>query len=745
MKRKEKLIGLFMVLFTMISVNAWAGDSHKEHYGRVIATTKGNGSVYINETSLNHLGNTGWSESTPNSSVTRETNCEQGLLSGVSAAYDNPSFQLNARADADYKFVGWYTNEECTEGEQKETQYSFSMDISKNTDSTNPATRHYYAKFELIDMHYSKVIAQTESDEKGLVYVASTTTAPSAEDYASTKEASTEERKENQTYTYYLRVSPNTGYVFEGWYKNEEKIGSNNPQTVTITGTTYPNNSDTYEARFVYSTYISKVNVTTDGDGSAAVFKESVSSPTYSEENKTNTQSSQVAPNSIPNHTYYLYAEAGEGVVFKGWKEGNAIVSYANPYEVTVTPTTNTTTKNLTAVFGEPSSNWTWGEAPAAGQYYIYSPTNNVYIKATSTVTAERDEATLFTLSGSSNFTIAYDDNGSTKYVYEGSGNANWGTTNTNKWNVSEQSGGYYISHTDPDYRTRTRYIQVSATGIDYPRNNYVGNNRLLIFISPAEIPAEAAYTSAWTAANALTADQKANLSPEAKAQLTEYLTKPTDITNAAEVTAILKALCKAAEGETRSTASGKYGTICLPYAFTATGATVHSVSGYNKENSTLSLDVVDSPAAGVPYIYKATESSQSFDMDGGICVAGPVEDAYLVGLLGNLQVPNYNYVLQTKDGVQGFYQLQLPNSDDFATSTEYRCYLKNNADFVEVGAKALRFSIEETTGIDTISQNETATGMSIYSVNGVKVNSLQKGLNIVKMIDGSIKKVMVK
>lgn len=738
MKRKEKLIGLFMVLFTMISLNAFAGND-AARYGKVIATSSGNGKVYVS------TSNSTFGASWQDSESTATCDNKQLMGNGYDNTYNAKTYYFHAQANAEYKFVGWYENSDYSGEAKIDNPLEVKFTLGSGTTQDNPTTVQRYAKFEQIALHYSKVIARTESEEKGLVYVATTNTNPSDADYAATKEASTQERKENQTYTYYLRARANTGYAFEGWYKNGEKIGDNNSQTVSIKGTTDPNNSDTYEARFVYSTYYSKVSVATDGEGSAAVFSKTVSSPTYSDENKSNTQSSQVAPNSIPNHTYYLYAEAGEGVVFKGWKEGNDIVSYANPYEMTVTPTTTTATKTLTAVFGEPNSNWTWGEAPAAGQYYIYSPINKVYIKATSTVTTERDDATLFTLSGSSNFTIAYDDNGSTKYVYEGSGNANWGTTNTNKWSVSKQSGGYYISHTDPEYwTTRTRYIQVSATGIDYPRNNYVGNNRLLIFISPAEIPAEAAYTTAWTAANALTADQKANLSPEASAQLTEYLTKPTDITNATEVTAILKALCKAAEGETRSTASDKYGTICLPYAFTATGATVYSVSEYNKENSTLSLTVVENPAAGVPYIYKATDSSQRFDMNGGECVAGPVGDAYLVGLLGNLQVPNYNYVLQTKDGVQGFYQLQLPNLDDFATSTEYRCYLKNNNDFTSE-AKAISFSIKETTDINSISQQETTVGKSIYTVNGVKVSSLQKGMNIIKMTDGSVKKVMVK
>lgn len=48
-------------------------------------------------------------------------------------------------------------------------------------------------------------------------------------------------------------------------------------------------------------------------------------------------------------------------------------------------------------------------------------------------------------------------------------------------------------------------------------------------------------------------------------------------------------------------------------------------------------------------------------------------------------------------------------------------------------------------TGIDNINANSSAKAEAIFSVNGVRNAQLTKGLNIVKMSDGSIKKVMVK
>ena len=50
----------------------------------------------------------------------------------------------------------------------------------------------------------------------------------------------------------------------------------------------------------------------------------------------------------------------------------------------------------------------------------------------------------------------------------------------------------------------------------------------------------------------------------------------------------------------------------------------------------------------------------------------------------------------------------------------------------------------EEETAIDNI-QCSMLNAQSIYDANGMKQTSLRKGLNIMKMTDGSIQKVMVK
>ena len=49
-------------------------------------------------------------------------------------------------------------------------------------------------------------------------------------------------------------------------------------------------------------------------------------------------------------------------------------------------------------------------------------------------------------------------------------------------------------------------------------------------------------------------------------------------------------------------------------------------------------------------------------------------------------------------------------------------------------------------TGIENI-ENRPAVNAAegIYTINGVKINSLQKGINIIKMADGTTRKVVIK
>jgi hypothetical protein len=97
------------------------------------------------------------------------------------------------------------------------------------------------------------------------------------------------------------------------------------------------------------------------------------------------------------------------------------------------------------------------------------------------------------------------------------------------------------------------------------------------------------------------------------------------------------------------------------------------------------------------------------------------------------------DYVLQNHDGRVAFYRVGDSSESVKPTVKAYRCYLTASAN----EAKAFFFDNEATgiNGVDTADAEIEA----IYTINGTRVNNLQKGLNIVKMSNGKTQKVYVK
>jgi hypothetical protein len=90
-----RLLSLFVVMFTMFSMSAFAGSSY---YSKVTATAKGNGKVYV---SYNSKANS--------PSYNTSSSATSGKQSSQSHTY-----YLYAQANSGYAFVGWYEDEACS-------------------------------------------------------------------------------------------------------------------------------------------------------------------------------------------------------------------------------------------------------------------------------------------------------------------------------------------------------------------------------------------------------------------------------------------------------------------------------------------------------------------------------------------------------------------------------------------------------------------------------------------------------
>ncbi len=89
-----------------------------------------------------------------------------------------------------------------------------------------------------------------------------------------------------------------------------------------------------------------------------------------------------------------------------------------------------------------------------------------------------------------------------------------------------------------------------------------------------------------------------------------------------------------------------------------------------------------------------------------------------------------------------------LSQLKEILTSTataNYGTYTANKTTLQNIINTIKTYLNSTPTGIDNMNANTSAKAEAIFSVNGVRNAQLNKGLNIVKMSDGSVKKIMVK
>jgi len=180
---------------------------------------------------------------------------------------------------------------------------------------------------------------------------------------------------------------------------------------------------------------------------------------------------------------------------------------------------------------------------------------------------------------------------------------------------------------------------------------------------------------------------------------------------------------------------SAGYATFCNANAldFKAAGVQAYIITGAN--GTALQLESVDDVPANTPVVLEGNEGSYSIPV-----IASSETDVTankLVGVSADTPAIVGTYVLQTQSGVTGFYKVE---TEGVTTVKAGKAYLNYTAP----GAKALYFD-GEATAIEAISALTSDAVEGIYTVGGAKLNSLQKGINIVKMQNGTTQKVLVK
>lgn len=193
--------------------------------------------------------------------------------------------------------------------------------------------------------------------------------------------------------------------------------------------------------------------------------------------------------------------------------------------------------------------------------------------------------------------------------------------------------------------------------------------------------------------------------------------------TNKSEGNVALGAI-KIFAGYVRNVEKDSYGTICLPYAVeTPAGATFSSVSSIDKTTGVLTLSNETSLEAGKPYIFQATGTVVVCQYTGE-AVAEPVADEYLTGVFEATPAPEGAYVMQSQEGVVGFYKV----GSVIPTVGANRAYLN----VPDANVRAFYFSSDDVaTAIEGVNA-ETTKADVIYNMAGQRVNKAQKGIYII-------------
>ena len=190
-----------------------------------------------------------------------------------------------------------------------------------------------------------------------------------------------------------------------------------------------------------------------------------------------------------------------------------------------------------------------------------------------------------------------------------------------------------------------------------------------------------------------------------------------------------------------------KYATRIFPFAPAEWPNNVVAYSCAETDGNVLTLVEENTPAANVPYILYAENGSTGSVVGWGIGSATSYTVGLLTGVYEDKEATAGTYVLQNNETEQGsgIYKFGFYQVDDVhPTVPANRCYMEDDS-FSEARA-AYFFPGTDITGINAVNALNALTSgkVQIFNASGAQIPALQKGMNIIRMEDGTTQKVMV-
>ena len=196
-------------------------------------------------------------------------------------------------------------------------------------------------------------------------------------------------------------------------------------------------------------------------------------------------------------------------------------------------------------------------------------------------------------------------------------------------------------------------------------------------------------------------------------------------------------------------TTAAKYATICLPYnAWIPEGVEVQVVTGYSEDGHTAITAAYNGevmPANTGFLLYADVETDTEFKFWYTGKKADAPEANILLGTVERIAPENRPtqdvYVLANRNHGVGFYRL-----NDGQGIPANRAYLVGNGNTPTDTEAKIAIGWGDATGVDNVeTAGEAAIVTAVYGIAGERRARMERGVNIVRMSDGTTRKVIVK
>lgn len=421
---------------------------------------------------------------------------------------------------------------------------------------------------------------------------------------------------------------------------------------------------------------------------------------------------------------------------------------------------------NANAALVEKPNNWKWvsmTRTQANQQAYIYSVGHEIFITTANTPTEKNIEnAQAWTLNYNSNGTTSISCTKDSKnYVIRVE------YTSASQW--TPQTGVYekgrngstnltFVEGTIEGYKLyakdKKKYLTADTDVNKYTAGTTPDAGNDWILLDPNNTDQinnyknfYADYASAYATAKSL---KDAALPTDMMNKLTEVLAKETNYQTVEANTAELNAVVTEIKNlQKKVNIADNYATICLPFnAVIPAGVVAYRLDNYNTDRATMELkkygeegDILPAGKGFVLYTDN-TDATAEYDFNFTTDKAADMETNLLDGTVEEIaqDAAKYYWVISKSatTGKVGFFIL-----DDNVKIPANKAFFAVDRNSVNAAACSV-FSLNgSATAINAAAADKAATVVAIYNAEGKQQSALAKGLNIVKMSDGSVKKIM--